>query len=84
MEKGFELNPYGRCGVNKMTNGKQFNIVCYVDYNILSHMEAKVVEDLINDLKKHFEDLVVNIGNNNSFWGMNINIAKKRGWDRDK
>ena len=75
MEKGFELNQYHICVVNKVVNGKHFTLVWYMDNNIVSHMEARVVEDLINDLKKHFGELVVTRGNKHTFLGMNINIT---------
>ena len=42
-----------------MVNGKQFINVCYVDKNKFAHMEEKLVEDLINNLEKHFGELVV-------------------------
>ena len=29
----FELNPYNRCVENKMVNGKQCTLVCYLDDN---------------------------------------------------
>ena len=61
MEKGFELNPYDICVANKMVNGKQFTLVWYVEDNKVSHMEAKVVEFLINDLKNRFGELLVTI-----------------------
>ena len=48
----------------------------YVDDNKVSHMEAKLVEDLINDLKNHFEKLVVTRGNKHTIRGMNINITQ--------
>ena len=54
MGKVFELNPYDRCVVNKIMNGKQCTLVWYVDNNKVSHMEAKLVEDLINVIKKNF------------------------------
>ena len=59
MEKFFELNPYGRCVANKIFNGKQYTLVWYVDENKVSQMGEKVVDNLINDLKKHFGGLLV-------------------------
>ena len=44
-------------------------------------MEVKLVEDLINSLKKRFRELVVTRANNNSFWGMNINITDEKNVD---
>ena len=77
-EKGFKLNQYGICVTNKLANGKQCTLVWYVDDNKVSHMEAKLVEGLINDLKKHFEKLVVTRGKKHPFWGMDINITKDK------
>ena len=74
MEKGFKLNSHDRCFVNKLVNGKQCTLVWYVDNKQVSHMESKVVDDLINDLKKDFGELVVIIGKKHTFWGMDINI----------
>ena len=70
MEKFFELNPYDICMSNKMVNGKQFIHVWYVDKNKVSHMEAKLVGDLINDLGNHFGELVVTRGKQNIYWGV--------------
>ena len=81
MEKGFKLNPYDRCGANKLVNGKWFTLVWYVDNNRVSHMEAKVVEDLIKYLNIHFRDLLVTRGKKNTFWGMNINITEDKKFD---
>ena len=53
MEKGFKLNSYDRCFVNKLVNGKQCTLVWYVGDSNVSHMKSKVVEDLINVLRKH-------------------------------
>ena len=44
----------------------------------MSHMEAEVVEDLINDLKNHFGELVMTRGKKHTFWGMNINITEEK------
>ena len=56
-EKGFELNPYSICVENKIVNVKQCTLVWYLDDNKMLHMEAEVVEDLINDSKKNFGEL---------------------------
>ena len=55
MEKGFKLNPYNRCVENKLVNVKQCTLVRYVDDNKVSHMEVKVVANVINDLKNTLE-----------------------------
>ena len=68
MEKGFKLNQYDICVANKLVNVKQCTLLWYFDNKKVSHMEAKLVEDLINGLIKHFIDLVVTRGNNHTFW----------------
>ena len=78
MDKGFELNPYERCVADKMMNSKQCSLVCNVDNNKVSHMEAKVVEYSINYLKNSFGELVVTGGNNHTFLGININIMEDK------
>ena len=57
-----------------MANRKECNLVWYVDNNKVLYMEAKVVEYLINDLKKKFGELSVTRWKHHTFWGMNINI----------
>ena len=59
-------------------NGEQCTLVLYVENNKLSHVEVKLVEDLINDLKYNFEELVVTRENNHTFLGMNINITEEK------
>ena len=51
MEKCFKLNPYDICVANKLFNGKQCTRLWYMDDNKVSHIEAEVVEDSINDLE---------------------------------
>ena len=81
MERGFELNQYNRCVANNLVNGKQCTLVWYLDYNKVSHMETKVLEDLINDFKKCFGELVVTRGKKYTFLGRNINITEETNFD---
>ena len=39
-------------------------------------MEAKLLEDIIKYLKKHFGELVVTRGKKNTFLGMDINTTE--------
>ena len=63
---------------NKLVNSTQCTLVCYVDERKVSHMKAKIVEDLIGDLKKYFGELVVTIGNQHTSLGMNINTTEDK------
>ena len=52
-KKGFVINTYDRCVVNKIIEEKKCTIVWYVDDNNASHMNPKVIDDIISDLKVH-------------------------------
>jgi len=41
------LNPYDKCVVNKKINGEQCTIIWHVDDLKLSHVEKKVVDNII-------------------------------------
>ena len=73
---GFVLNPYDRCVANKMINDKQCTIVWYVDDNKLSHMDQKVLDDILEKMKVHFGDLTITKGRKHAFLGMNIEIRE--------
>ncbi len=51
---GFTPNPYDSCVVNKMVDRKQLTVAWHVDDLKISHVSAKVVEDLIADLDSEF------------------------------
>lgn len=55
-DKGFELNPYDLCVVNKMINGKQCTMAWHVDDLKMSHADHRVVDKLIKWLKGKHED----------------------------
>ena len=76
MEKGFELNPHDRCVANKMVNSKKCTLVWYVDEKKVSNMESKVVEDLLNNMVKHFGQSVVTRGKIHKSLCMGINITE--------
>lgn len=73
-KEGFVLNAYDRCVANKMINGKQCTICWYVDDNKLSHMEAKVLDELVDTMKGYFGELTVTKGKKHQFLGINITL----------
>ena len=77
-ELGFVINPYDRCIVNKMISGKQCTIVFYIDDNKISHVNKKVVTDVISKISKHFGELTVSRGNKHDFLGMDIEIKDRK------
>ena len=50
-ECGFETNPYEACVVNKEADGKQYTVICHVDYIKISHIDIKVVESILRLLE---------------------------------
>jgi hypothetical protein len=46
-KEGFVLNPYDSFVTNKEINGKQCTVGWYVDNDILSHVDSKVVDEVL-------------------------------------
>jgi len=51
-EWGFTINEYNHCVANKTINGRQCTIIWHVDDLKISHVNKKVVEDIIGLLNK--------------------------------
>ena len=75
---GFELNPYDKCVVNKIINGKQCTIVFYVDNNKVSHADPTVVTKVMEQIASHFGELSITRGAKHDFLGMNIEIKNNK------
>ena len=71
-EMGFKLNPYDPCVANKTINGKQCTIAWYVDDTKISHVDAAVVTDIIEQIERRFDKMTVTRGKEHTFLGMNI------------
>ena len=50
----FSIKPYDICVANKVLNGKQLTLAWYVYDNKLSHVEKKVVDDILEIPKRDF------------------------------
>ena len=53
-DMGFKLNNHDQCVANKMIEGTQCTIVWYVDDNKISHVNSKVVDQIIAEIEKSF------------------------------
>ena len=71
-KEGFVINPVEPCVANKIINGKVCTVLWYVDDVKISHVDEKVVSNVINMLEKRFGKLTVNRGKNHVYLGMNI------------
>jgi len=77
---GFELNEYDKCVANKIINGKQCTIIWHVDDLKISHVEQKIVSDIIKKLEDKFGQeslLVTSQGIIVEYLGMCINYTIK-------
>ena len=63
-----------------MFDGNQCTILWYVFDNKLSHVDQNVVTDILEEIKKHFGDLVIIRGDTNDFLGSTIKKGMKRRW----
>ena len=72
--EGFEINPYDKCVANKSIDGKQCTLAWYVDDNMLSHKDPKVVDQVLKDIEEYFPGLVVERGTTLNFLGMEIDF----------
>ena len=72
------MNSSDRCVANKIINGKQCTITWHVDDNKVSHVDPKVVDSILEEVGKHFGDLVITRGDEHDLLGMKIKIRKDK------
>ena len=58
-EMGFKINKYDRCVANKNINGKQCTICWYVDDTKISHIDPKVVDNVLGLIESRFGKMTV-------------------------
>jgi hypothetical protein len=51
---GYERNPYDWCVMNKTVNGKQCTVLWHVDDLKMSHVDPKVIDELIADIDQEY------------------------------
>ena len=69
-EMGFKVNKHDRCVANMMICGKQCTICWYVDDTKISHMDPKVVDQVINSIEQRFGKMTVTRGKEHNFVGI--------------
>ena len=74
---GLKLSPHDKCVFNKEINGKQYTVVWQVGDNDLSHVDPKVVTEILVVIKENFGDLVVSKVNEHDLLGMKITMGRK-------
>jgi hypothetical protein len=79
---GFIANPYDKCTVNKMIDGKQATIVWHVDDLKISHADPEVVTSIIRDIANEFgktAPLTIRRNQIHEYLGMTITYVTKEG-----
>ena len=76
-KEGFVLNPYDRCVANKMIDGHQCTIAWYVDDNVITHQNDKVLDDVFKKICNCFGDMKLNTGDEHDFLGMKIKLHRE-------
>jgi hypothetical protein len=54
IEWGFTTNPYDSCVANKIINGNQLTVVWHVDDLKVSHVDAAVVDEFVDQMESEF------------------------------
>ena len=69
----FVINTYDWCVSDKMINGNQCTIMWYVDNNKLSHVDPNIFTEILEEINKHFGELVVSRGGEHDFLVVDVN-----------
>jgi Reverse transcriptase (RNA-dependent DNA polymerase) len=79
---GYTLNPYDSCVANKIIDGKQCTILWHVDDIKVSHVDKRVIEQVIENLEAVYgkeAPLVVTRGGVHEYLGMTLDYATTPG-----
>ena len=76
-KEGFELNTYDKCVANKIINDDQCTLAWYVDDNLLSHVDPKVIDEVLSVIESYFPELVVERGTKLNYLGMELDFFEK-------
>ena len=74
--EGYILNEYNICVTNKNINGKPCTVACYVDDDKASHVDSRVIDELLDTNKTNFKEIKITRGKKHTFLGMNIQISR--------
>lgn len=72
------INPYDPCVANKIINGNQCTIAWHIADIKISHKAAKVVDQIVNQLKSMFGnlgDLTISRGKQHDYLGMFLDFS---------
>lgn len=79
--QGFTISPYHWCIFNKTVNKKKCTIICHIDDLKISHMESKVVDDIIAAPKEEYEKvgmMTIHSGKVHELLDMTLDFSKPR------
>ena len=76
--EGYILYEYDRCVTNKNVNRKQCTVAWYVENNKTSHVDSRVIDNLLDIIKTHFGEITITRGKKHTFLGMNLRITEDK------
>jgi len=76
-EWGFKLNKYSKCVANKIINRQQCTIIWHMDNLKISHIDKKVIEDIIIQLNNDLETKVLSPPHLVEYLGMTFDYSTK-------
>ena len=62
---------------NKIINGDQCRLAWYVDDNLLSHVDPKIVDEVLSVIESYFPELVIERGTKLNHLGMELDFFEK-------
>lgn len=74
-DMGFSINPYDRCVANKVIDRAQCTIAWYVDDVKISHLDPKVVTEMIDVVEKDFGNVKAVRGKEHDYLDMKLIIT---------
>jgi hypothetical protein len=80
---GFDFNPYDKCVVNKVIDGRQCTIIWHVDDLMLTHVSQEVLDHIVSDISKKFgkeDPLSIHTGNIHDYLGIILTSAREEKW----
>ena len=74
-DEGFVLNPYDRCIVNKVIDGKQCTIAWHVDDCVVTHVDKSVLGEFTKTMINKFGDMSINKTSTHDFLRIKISFT---------
>jgi hypothetical protein len=76
--EGFTQNARDRCVFNKLVDGVQCTVCIYVDDLMITCADINIIEDVLQQLSKSFQDITVHRGQVHSYIGQTFDFSQPK------